>query len=206
MCENLKYIFYFLFILIFFKKSNCYIVLPFKFTNIPFQESNNSSYSIIENFLSQININQLYTTLSLGNPPQNIDFYLSMEQIYFSVLKNNCLKGSNSSYNPSSSDTFRNETPYNISIGSWGKGCIATEKCSLYSDLYLSKTISLDSLEFIFGNNTSTKNTNFEMNKLCGNVGLMKHSFNVFLSSNNLIYYLKNNKIIDSYSWGIFFF
>ena len=108
------YIFYFLFILIIFKNSNCYIVLPFKFTNIPFQEPNNSSDSIIDNFLSQININQLYATLSLGNPPRNIDFYLSMEQIYFSVLKNNCLKGSNSSYDPSLSDTFKNETPYNI--------------------------------------------------------------------------------------------
>ena len=200
------YFFYFLFILIIFKNSNCYIVLPFKFTNIPFQEPNNSSDSIIENFLSQININQLYATLSLGNPPRNIDFYLSMEQTYFSVLKNNCLKGSNSSYDPSLSDTFKNETPYNISIGSWGKACVATEKCSLYNDVYLSKTISLDSLEFIFGNNTSSKIKNFEMNKLCGNVGLMKQSFNIFLSSNNFIYYLKNNKIIDSYSWGIFFF
>ena len=129
-----------------------------------------------------------------------------MEQVYFSVFKNNCLKGSDSSYDPSISNTFKNETPYNISLGSWGKACLATEKCSLYSDLYLSKNISLDSLEFIFGNNTSTRNPNFEMNKLCGNVGLMKQSFNVFLSSNNFIYYLKNNKIIDSYSWGIFFF
>ena len=206
MYENLINILYFLFILIIFKKSNCYIVLPFKLTTIPFKESSNSSHSMFENFLSQININQLYTTLSLGNPSRNIDFYFSMEQVYFSVLKNNCLKGSNSSYDPSLSDTFKNETPYNISIGSLGKGCMATEKCSLYTDLHLSKTISLDSLEFIFGNNTSIKNTNFEMNRLCGNVGLMKHSFNVFLSSNNFIYYLKNNKIIDSYSWGIFFF
>jgi len=206
MYENLINIFYFLFILIIFKNSNCYIVLPFKFTNIPFQEPINNSFSIIENFLSQININQLYATLSLGNPSRNIDLYLSMEQVYFSVLHNNCLKGSNSSYNPSLSDTFKNETPYNISLGSWGKACKATENCSLYNDLYLSKTISLESLEFIYGNNTSTKNENFEINKLCGNIGLMKNSFNIFLSSNNFIYYLKNNKIIDSYSWGIFFF
>lgn len=202
MYENKKISISFLIIIFLVKISNNYIVLPFKITNIPFQETNDS---IIENFLSQININQLYTTISFGNPPKNIDFYLSMEQLVFSVLSNNCIKGSESSYDPTLSSTFQNQTLYNISAGHIRKACLATEKCSFYNDLNLSKNSSFDTFLFLLGNNSSPKNT-IDSDRLCGTIGLMRYSYNTILTNNHFIYYLKQNNIIDSYNWGLFYF
>ena len=52
---------------------------------MPFQESNNAT--IINNFLSEKNKNQLYTKLFLAS--KNIDFLILMDQLIFSVLANN---------------------------------------------------------------------------------------------------------------------
>ena len=160
MYRNNIFTLFFVIILLIIPNSNNYIILPFRTTNIPFQESNN--ISIIENFLAKINTNQLYTTLSFGNPAKNIDFYISMEQLSFSILSNNCLKGSDSSYNPSLSNTFKNETAYNYNFGSISKACLAKDVCTFYNDFHLSKNITLDSIKFLSGNNSSPKNENID--------------------------------------------
>ena len=204
MHENIFSKFSLIIILFIFQNSYNYIILPFKTTNIPFEESKNSSN--IENFLLQIDTNQLYTTLSFGNPSKNIDFYISMDQISFSILSNNCLKGSESSYNPHLSETFKNETDYDMNYGSISKACLGKDKCTFYNDLLLSKNISFDEFKFLFGNNTSPKSENIDSERLCGTLGLMRYTYNTFLTMNNFIYYLKTNKIIDSYNWGLFYF
>ena len=204
MYKNNIFTMFFVIILLIIPNSNNYIILPFRTTNIPFQESNN--ISIIENFLTKINTNQLYTTLSFGNPAKNIDFYISMEQLSFSILSNNCLKGSDSSYNPSLSNTFKNETAYNYNFGSISKACLATDICTFYNDFHLSKNITLDSIKFLSGNNSSPINENIDSERLCGTIGLMRYSHNTFLTMNNFIYYLKSNKIINTETWGLFFF
>ena len=179
--------------------------MPFKTTNIPFQEI--ITNSTIENFLSQIDTNQLYTTLSFGSPSKNIDIYLSMEQLAFSILSNNCLRGSYSSYDPSLSNTFKNETPYTNSIGFISKACIATEQCSFYNNINLTENINSGDFKFYLGNNSSPKSqNNIDSDRLCGIAGLIRSSFNNNLNNYNLIYFLKKNGIIDSYSWGIFYF
>ena len=184
--------------------SNNYIILPFKTTNTSFKEEDNAT--IIENFLSQINTNQLFTTLSFGSPYKNIDFYFLMEQLSFSVLSNKCLKGSSSTYNPTLSNTFKNQTQYDMSIGSISKACLATDKCTFYKDLKLSKNITFDKLKFLLGNNSLPKDENIDSEKLCGIIGLIRYSYNTFLTMNNFIYYLKESNLINSYKWGIFYF
>ena len=191
-------------IIFIFKKSYNYIILPFKTTNIPFEESKNNSN--IENFLSQIDTNQLYTTLFFGKPSKKIDFYISMDQISFSILSNNCLKGSDSFYNPHLSETFKNETDYNMNYGSINKACLAKDKCTFYNDLLLSKNISFDEFKFLFGKNASPKSENIDSESLCGTIGLMRNTYNTFLTMNHFIYYLKENKMINSYAWGLFYF
>ena len=79
MHKNRICIYSFLIIQFLIQSSNNYLIFPFKTTNIPFKEPENSSLIIFENFLSQININQLYTTISFGNQPKSIDCYLSFE-------------------------------------------------------------------------------------------------------------------------------
>ena len=197
----LKFIFIFLLMIC----SNNYIILPFKTTNFPFHEPRNNM-SNIENFLSQINNNQLYTSISLGNPAKNIDFYLSMEQLGFSVLTNNCKKGSNSSYSPNLSNTFKNITPHNYSMGLISKACLSTDKFSFYNNIDLSKNISLNDLKFLLGNNSMPSNEYIDYDKFCGIIGNMRDSYNQFLKDNNFIYYLKRNKIINSYTFGIYYF
>ena len=203
---NVNINFSLLIILLIIQNSNNYIVLPFKSTKIPFKESNN--ISTIENFLSQIDTNQLYTTLSFGSPSKNIDFYLSMDQLAFSILSNNCIKGSYSSYDPSLSNTFINQTAHNYTLGPISKASLATDKCTFYNNMNLSQNISFDALKFLLGNNSSPKTgkENIDSQRLCGIIGLMRYSYNTFLTMNNFIYYLKSNKIINSYKWGLYFF
>lgn len=196
---------FFLINFILFQNSYNYIVLPFKKTNIPFQEI--ITNSTIENFLSQIDTNQLYTTLSFGSPSKSIDIYLSMEQLAFSILSNNCLRGSYSSYDPSLSNTFKNETPYTNSIGFISKACIATEQCSFFNNINLTENINSGDFKFYLGNNSSPKNPkNIDSDRLCGIAGLIRSSYNNNLNNYNLINFLKKNGKIDSYSWGIFYF
>ena len=201
---NLAVIFFFLIIFTLIQNTKNYIVLPFKTTNIPFQDLN--SDSAIENFLSQIDINQPYTTLSFGNPSKNVDVYLSMKNLAFSISSNNCLKDSYSSYDPSLSNTFKNETPYTYSIGDIKQVCIANEQCLFYNNLNLAQNIILDNFKFYLGNNTSPKSDNISPNKFCGIVGLMRYSSNSQLYDYNLVNYLKKIGKINSYSWGIFYF
>lgn len=191
-------------LIILFKAFTSYIILPFKSTNIQFYDSNN--ISMIENFLSQINTNQLYTTLSFGTPPKNIDFYLTMEQLPFSILSNNCINGSESSYNPFFSKTFLKQTSFNYTYEPISEACLATDKCTFYNNRQLSNNITFDTLKFFFGNNSSPKIDNIESERLCGTIGLNRYSYITFLTINNFIYYLKSNKIINSYQWGIFYF
>lgn len=181
-----------------------YIILPFKTTNIPFKDKENTT--IIDNFLSQIDTNQLFTTLSFGNPAKNIDFYFSMEQLAFAVLSNHCLKGSYSTYNPTLSNTFKNQTPYDKTFGYISRACLATEKCTFYNDLKLSKNISFEEFKFLFGNNTLPKNENSDSERLCGNIGLLRYTSNEYLTMNNFIYYLKENNLTNSKKWGLFYF
>ena len=109
MHENHICIYSFLIIVFLIQSSNNYLIFPFKTTNIPFKEQENTTNKLIEYFLSQININQFYTTVSFGNPPKSLDCYLSFEQSVFSILSNNCLKGSESSYDPKLSSKFNNQ-------------------------------------------------------------------------------------------------
>ena len=195
---------FFLIIFILLQNINNYIVLPFKTTKIPFQ--NFDTNSTIENFLSQIDINQIYTTLSFGNPSKNIDIYISMQHLAFSVTSNNCLKDSYSSYEPSKSSTFKNETDYTYSIGDIKQACIAKEQCSFYNNLDLSQNISLNDFKFYSGNNSSPNSDIISPGKFCGIAGLMRYSSNDNLQDYNLINYLKKSGKINSYSWGIFYF
>ena len=84
----------------------------------------------------------------------------------------------------------------------------AVDKCSFYKDLNLTEKIDIDYFHFLLGNWTENKNyIDHDSNKFCGSLGLMKYYQDRYFSSANLINYLKEDKeIIDSYSWGVFFF
>ena len=184
-----------------------YIILPFKSTYIKTNlNNNNNSIDNVSYYLSELDINQIYSTLSFGNPTKYLEFYLTMEQSFFAVLSNYCLKGSYSSYNPNSSKKISKlsyDTMLNLKNASY-----AEDKCSFYNDLNLTENIDIDYFHYLLGNWTGNKNyIDHDSNKFCGSLGLMKYYQDRYFPSANLINYFKEDKeIIDSYSWGVFFF
>ena len=185
------------------KTSNNYIVLPFKITSIQFNITNEDKDNPIEDFLSKININKIYTQISLGDPSKSIDLYFSMNEYITSIDKNTCLKNSKSSYLPLNSKNYK--------IIQKGENLIlSNEKCSIYKDLDLTENITFNTFRFFLLNNSSSLKQNnnnlIEKNKYCGKIGLRRLSVNSIIDKESFIYNLKKDNIINSYSWGIFFF
>ena len=126
--KNINISKYILIISFLINSSNNYIVLPFKTTNIPINNINKISDNPVEDFLSKININKIYTSISLGTPENNIDFYFSMNEYITSIDLNSCLINSKSTYNPSYSKSFKNmQNINNLKL--------SNEQCSIYNDL-----------------------------------------------------------------------
>lgn len=183
-----------------------YIILPFKSTNISINLINTLT-TPIENILSEINKNQLYSLVSFGNPPKNLEFYFTMKKSYYAILSNFCKNGTSTSYNPFFSTNFTNKTNIPlIEFDILNNGKIGFDKCSVYIDLNLTKIKNIDSFEYILGNYSFSKYRNLDSDKYCGMIGLVKDPNESFLFAQNFICYLKLRKLINSYAWGIFFF
>ena len=198
-------IFYLLFLTLFIESNN-YIVLPFKIKNLEI-DLNNNSINPIDNFLSEINkIQMLYSLIQFGEPPKYLEFYFTMEKSIYTVLSNFCPEETFSLYNPYFSQTFKNKSTNSISFDTIVNGSIAQDTCLLYTDLNLTKYKIIDSFEFILGKSSSPGNKKLEPEKFCGELGLVKNPNEYFIFAKNFINYLKEEKIINSYQWGIFFF
>ena len=183
-----------------------YIILPFKSRNIEINLNKNTTTKQIDGFLSEINEIQLYSLISFGNPPKNVEFYFTMKKTIYSVLSNFCPKGTFSSYNPYSSQTFKNSSKNTFSFDNIIDGFAVSDNCSFFIDSNLKESKTIDSFEFIIGNNTSPGYKDMETDKFCGSLGLVKNPNEFYLFAKNFISYLNEEKIINSYSWGIFFF
>ena len=194
----------FLIILLIINNTYNYIVFPFKSTNYKFNSNNNHSINDVDHILSEINKNKLYSIISFGNPPKNLEFYFTMEKMFYAVMSNFCPKDSNSSYNPYLSITYKNLSSF-YKFGPIENAYLSTESCSFYNNSNLKESKIIKSFSFIFGNNTSPKNKNIDKNKFCGTMGLSKN-LHGFIYDENIINYFKKTDIIDSYSWSIIFF
>ena len=200
-----RFCFCFLILLPIINYSNNYIIFPFNSTHISLKlDENLDKFNSAESLLVEINKNQLYVTISMGNPPRNIEFYLTMDNTIYGILSGYCPIGSFSLYNPYLSKNFKSLTDYEISLGSILNAAIAEDSCALFNDISLSKVKYIDNFEFLLGNYTFSSEK--IPDKYCGMVGLYKSSSNAYAYAKNFINFLKEEKIIDSYSWGIFFF
>ena len=196
---------YILIILTLINNANNYIILPFKSNNIEIS-FNDDAFDKVKDFLSEMNKNQLFTLIPFGNPQKYIEFYFTMEKTIYSVLSNFCPEGTFSSYSPHFSKTFKNLSKEAFSFDTITDGFRAEDNCSFYTDFNLTESKIIDSFEFIIGNNSSPGYKNMEPDKFCGSLGLVKNPNEHYLFAKNFICYLKEERIINSYSWGIFFF
>ena len=199
--KNQKYLLYF-FIIIFSiaKTSKNILVFPFKSTNLELKLDNNE---MIDNILSQLNKNQLYTSIGFGIPTQNIDFFLSIKIRMFSVLKNYCTEINNSTYIPEKSKRFNPSYDYNLTYSVMIKGKSAEDSVQFNYDLNLKDKRYVNDFPFLIGYSSINVTTN---NKYCGVLGLSNKLEKEIFYFKSLTSFLKSKKEIDSYSWGIFYF
>ena len=175
------------------KISKTYIILPFKTTNILPNDNNFKNENHIEQFLSMINKQKIYTSISCGTKQNTIDFLFSMDQ-YISTINKNIYE-----------NNFYNRISQNLNKISDG---LHIEKCSIYNDLNLTENITINSLLFYkseIENKDFIKEKNID-NKYCGIIGLSRYPWNSNYNFKSFIYNLKNNNYINSYSFGFFFF
>jgi len=193
----------FLFFLI--KNFNNYIIIPFKFTNKEIY-LNDSSIDNIDQFIKEINKNKIYSKISIGTPEKDLEIYYTMEKTSSAIFSNYCLKGTNTSYIPNLSTTFKNSTPYNIKVWSIVNASLSQDIFSLYNDLQFSNKIKIENFDFLVGLMKENDEDYIEYGKYCGMIGLLMKSYEGYLFNENFVRHLKKEKIIDTYSWGMFFF
>ena len=186
-------------------KTNSYIVLPFKTTNIEINLNDNSKNKI-DYFIKEINKNQLYTILSFGSPPKDIEFFLTSEKSFYAILSNFCFEDSLSTYNPNLSENFKSLKTNIISYGSVNKGSLVRDNCSFFIDTNLTKYKKVDNFCYLFGNYSNPENKKLSQDKFCGVIGITKENYDLYFYDENFIIYLKKEKIIDSYSCCFLYF
>ncbi len=164
-----------------------YIKFPFK---------KYSKYQEGTNYFDYLEKNDLYITLQIGTPPQEIPIFLNFESYIFYISGLNL----NGIYNEKKTSTFkyrisnRTSSFYSEQI-SEGYDVIDTIKLN---DINNNK-LELNTFNFII----PTKITkNQEKVFLQSSLGLKMHD-SVLLSKTNLIMQLKDNSIVDSFGWTI---
>ena len=186
--------------------SKNYIILPFNSMNLNLNlDEHLNAFNQVESLLLELSKNQIYTKLPIGNPPKNVDFYFTMDSTIYGILSGYCPEGSYSSYNPYLSQNLKMKSGYFISIGPINNAAIVEDNCTIYNNLNLTRKREIE-LEFLLGNYSSFLYSNRDNNKYCGRIGLYKSTVRTYSYAKNFIKYLNKEKIVDSYSWGIFFF
>ena len=198
-----KYIlfyFSFNFIIIFnlFILSKPYIVLPFK---IQFPKN----YENITQTFNDLLDNKLIVTFQMGNPKKNIDFYASMNDYIYYLEEGSCnSEYTSSSYYYTESKTFaenKNNKFCGVKLDEYHLG---SDSFYLYQDIGL-KTDIENKMDFYYGIKNENKNKNDK--RICGTIGfkIANDPFR-FYDYENFITTLKQNKIINSYSWYVHYF
>jgi len=198
---------FFLIIALLIDLSKNYIILPFNMMNLNLRLNELlNEFNPAESLLGEINKNQIYTKLPIGNPAKNIDFYFTMDNTIYGILSGYCQESSNSSYNPYLSQNLKIKSGYFISVGSIYNAAIAEDNCTIYNNLNLTRKKEIE-FEFLLGNYSSSIYSNQDNNnKYCGRLGLYKSMVRTYSYAKNFINFLNKEKIVNSYSWGIFFF
>ena len=196
--NNFKFIYLLIIISVLIKNNFSYIVLPFK-VNTPPETSNITEivYNLIDN--------KLVITLPLGEPTKNIDFYSSMNEYLYYLEEGSCLINSSPSYYFNNSKSFSiidSNIHCNIKLDSCSLG---KEKLYLYKDINLEDKIVLSPFLFYFGNRNNNEYKNNK--KICGILGFqIENKPFHYYEYDNFIKILKNNLIINSYSWYIHYY
>ena len=195
----------FIFFIISIKLINTYIIFPFKLTKLELNITYDDSPNFVTKFLSQLDKNRIYTKLPIGEPKKEVAMFLTMEDSYIGILKDFCLKGVESTYNPYLSKTFKIDKNESFTISDLYNAKKGNDTISFYKDSNLQKNLEIF-FEFIVANKTPYYYDDYILDSYCGKIGLLKKYTYPSPYANFIDYSKKIKNIIDSYQWGIFFF
>ena len=176
-----------------------YIVLPFKIYSPKISDN-------ITKIFNELLDNKLIITLPLGNPQKTMDFYASMNEYIYYLEEGSCNKDYtlSSLYNYNGSKTFVGPKKYDFCL-------VKLDRCYLGNDLiYLYDNINLKSMkemELIFYYGQRNDNIYKNNKEICGQLGfkLTNNPYRLY-DYENFMNILKQNQIINSYSWYIHYF
>ena len=197
----IKIILYLTLILIEVKFSYNYIVFPFNDVKSNNKDKEESIQESINNFLSN---EQLYTLITLSDN-LTTELYLNTRFYYFFLGKGLCRKNTLSQYSLQKSHYFKNVSYCPNNFEDINDVCYSKEKFSLFSNIKLNENITLNNLDILFGTNRYNKE-NYDLNKICGYIGLQIEYNNLDNKEYNFIKILKKEGIIPTYTWSILYF
>ena len=202
MFKKIKLFYFSIFIILSINYSNNYIIIPFKSTKKHYNLTYDNSSDFTSKFKEEMNKNQLYVKIPIGEPKKDAIFFLTMND-YFGLLMNTCPKGMLSSYYPYKSKTFSYDPESSLTYYDLFRAKIGNDNFSFYNNQQMKETVIINS-DIIVDNNTYARNE-YELGIYCGKIGLIVRAYYPHFYV-NFISYLKKNNIIQSYQWGIFFF
>ena len=187
--------------LIFLKISLCMIVFPFKaaYENKNGNINKDSKEYNSTHFLNDYFDRQLYITIKIGSPPQEVKVLLTSKYCAFKIGKSDhCIYSDEylSYYNRNNSKDFSYTNMYNMTFQEFDnqKGFTAEDSMYAYTDINLKNEKKFDKIGFFLGSDTNEK--------LCGIIGFKMDNYDYHCNKiNNIIRSFKSNDIINNYKW-----
>ena len=172
---------------------NCNIIV------LPFRSTNNSK-DIYKNCFMK----ELYTEVSIGSPPQNLNININPDNFIFYISPDICYDFSPSYYNYSNSQSFFliSAGPEEDGFYELGGGTYARESFSFFNSTDLKNNITNIFLEFFYASYLSFP----KYNQICGTLGLGMKKRNENFGFDISLTALKKKNLINSYSWMYIFF
>ena len=176
------------------------IVYPFKtaYVNKNGEINQDSKEYNYVHFMNDYYDRLLYTTMKIGNSPQEIKVILTYQDCGFKIGKaNKCVNDEAylSHYNRNNSLDFSYTDYYTYPLTEFGdKGCSAQDTIYSYTDMNLNNYKNFQNIGFYLGSDTN--------DLICGVIGFKMDKFGYYCPNiTNIIRSFKSNDIISNYNW-----
>lgn len=187
-----------------------YIVIPFRYLNTQSKSKIYDFDNISGKEFLEFSTNKLVSSISVGSPPKELEFYITMEYNLFFIGKGYCEQDTISSYVPESSQTFKNSSFYFYPFDDLRNMTKGNDTCTMYNDYNLDKNISLNVLHLLYGSKVNLLNDIIYEDKVCGIMGMKFHivydSYYSEFYPFSLFNSLKHNNLENYTDWTIDFF
>ena len=178
----------------------CMIVYPFKTAYVSKNggiDKNSKEYNS-EHFMNDYYDRLLYTTMKIGNSPQEIKVILTYQDCGFKIGKaKKCVNSIDylSHYNRNDSSDFQYTNHCNYLLNEFdNKGSSATDTIYSYTDVNLKNLKNFKDIGFYLGSDTN--------DLLCGVIGFKMDKYSDYCPHiDNIIRSFKSNDIINNYNW-----